>query len=623
MCCVFSYGGERVVWTMGQPYPFGADAPELAVAHNAYGFDRHAWRRLGWPEPEAWGDTSVLARKAGLPGSLDALATRWLGREKDKEGSRYTLSLSRPSRAKARLGQLPPIDMPRVVRYCTNDVEILEYGWPLLEPWFDVEREVELVALAIEDRGILFDVELARALLEADHRLGVAALGAYDATSIRAPLQFTALVNARLAAIGNPHRMADATKVSVEALPRGDHIIDELIGARQALASIARGKLEAGLARVGPDGRLRDNARYIGAHTWRWAGSGMQLQNMPRPTGAPAKWKSPEIEARAAARHASTREEIDVLLRACLHAPPGKVLVVADYSSVEARGNAWAAGDLEAVEVFRSPDADVYLRFAAHVGFGEYQDLLERKAAEDPSIKEPRQLGKIAELGLGYGMGAPKFTVTADAGKVRWHAPEACSEARGVACTDPLCGVVIAGPRGVATHGAITTVARWRELHAPIVAFWSDLEYAAKVAVHGGHATAGPFEFGRVGEDVWCMMPSGRPLVYPRMGLVKDGDGRESLTYEGRFREYTYGGKLCENVIQAFCRDLLAHALVRCEEAGLMPVLHVHDEIVCEVPEALAPEGLRALEECMTTLPPWAAGFPAGAEGFFAKRYRK
>jgi DNA polymerase len=161
----------------------------------------------------------------------------------------------------------------------------------------------------------------------------------------------------------------------------------------------------------------------------------------------------------------------------------------------------------------------------------------------------------------------------------------------------------------------------WRDLHAPIVAFWAELEYAAKVAVHGGHATAGPFEFGRVGEDVWVMMPSGRPLVYPRMGLVKDGNGRESLTYEGsRFREYTYGGKLCENVIQAFCRDLMLHAMIQCP---LDVVLHVHDEVVAECPEHLAAEGLRALEECMVTLPPWAQGFPAGAEGFFAKRYRK
>lgn len=574
----------------------------------------------------------MLARKAGLPGALDALAKRWLGLEKDKAGNLFTKSLSRPSRAKKRLGQLPeltPEVMARVVAYCESDVKVLEHGWPLLEPWFDVEREGELVALAIEDRGIAFDVELARALLDADARLSAEALGEYGATSIRAPAQFVELVNFRLAELGDSLRIADATKASVELLEgHPDEIIQELVTARQALASIARGKLEAGLARVSADGRLRDNARYIGAHTWRFSGQGMQLQNMPKPTGAPAKWKDAEIErmARLAVEGSVDplgREEIDTLLRATLHAPPGKVLVVADYSAVEARGNAWAADDLEAVEVFRNPHADVYLRFASHAGMGDYHDFLARKAAEDPTIKGPRGFGKIAELGLGYGMGAVKFTVTAEKGGVKWNAPSACA---GSSCKDPLCGVVVPyGPRGEpATHGAITTVHMWRELHYPIKCFWDELEYAAKVAVHGGHAKAGPFEFGRVGEDVWLMMPAGRPLVYPRMSAVKGEDGRESLRYQGqRFVEWTYGGKLCENAIQAFCRDLMVHALIKCEEAGLRPVLHVHDEIVCEVPEALAVEGLKALEECMTDLPPWALGFPAGAEGFFAKRYRK
>ena len=55
-----------------------------------------------------------------------------------------------------------------------------------------------------------------------------------------------------------------------------------LIEARQATSSIAAGKLRAGLARVCPDGRLRDNRTKYGAHTGRWAGRGMQLDNLAK-----------------------------------------------------------------------------------------------------------------------------------------------------------------------------------------------------------------------------------------------------------------------------------------------------------------------------------------------------
>jgi DNA polymerase len=83
---------------------------------------------------------------------------------------------------------------------------------------------------------------------------------------------------------------------------------------------------------------------------------------------------------------------------------------------------------------------------------------------------------------------------------------------------------------------------------------------------------------------------------------------------------YTHGGKLAENVTQALCRDLLAHAMLRVERAGWPIVLHVHDEIVAETgTDATAAE----LCDMMCELPPWAAGFPLAAEGSVMMRYAK
>jgi DNA polymerase len=85
---------------------------------------------------------------------------------------------------------------------------------------------------------------------------------------------------------------------------------------------------------------------------------------------------------------------------------------------------------------------------------------------------------------------------------------------------------------------------------------------------------------------------------------------------------YTYGGKLAENVTQALCRDMLAFALVGVERAGWPIVLHVHDEIVTDVPNE--PQYSAAeLERLMCELPDWAEGFPLAAEGQELFRYAK
>jgi len=620
---------------------FPEDGPialtEDTGAHNWDGFDRHIAARLRWGDFPHAVDTAVLARRAGLPGALDALGTRWLGRSKDKAASTFTKGLSKyddiadapipttpavegedkKARARARTKELKawrarPAHERRahvleiVTRYCASDVSIMEHGWPMLRPFLSEgvfagwEGDVLAVDRIVNDRGVCFDSDLARRLL------------AVDAANTDLVIEQAARVcgwsvSAVRAAVGSPTQLAemfgtaDATAETIEKIAKEIGWRGALARARQALATIARGKLEAGLARVSPDGRLRDMMRYYGAHTGRWSGRGLQPQNLPRPDNRFERWGHTEIERYCAGETVDGHTKsgpvpipwgdpdgIMVALRACLTASPGNELAVCDFSGVEARALAWVAGDTAALDVFRS-GRDPY-KVAASVIFAMPYDSIEKNSRE-------RDIGKKSELACGYGMGATKFEARYEPSRV------------GVDAAD-----VVAG---------------WRKLHAPIVQYWRRLEDAFVAAVRGTESRVEPFAFvpGSDGTGVAIILPSGRPIVYNATGLSREigfnGRTKFSPFYVGTKsgREHLYGGKIAENVIQAMCRDLMADALVRAERAGLSPVLHVHDEIVADC--AHGREGYEALHEIMITLPEWAHGFPVGAAGHWGTRYRK
>ncbi|GAB3941363.1 hypothetical protein GCM10028828_06460 [Corynebacterium tapiri] len=46
-----------------------------------------------------------------------------------------------------------------------------------------------------------------------------------------------------------------------------------------------------------------------------------------------------------------------------------------------------------------------------------------------------------------------------------------------------------------------------------------------------------------------------------------------------------YGGKLVENIIQTVARDLLVHSMTLVAQAGRKVAMHVHGEIVFDVPQ--------------------------------------
>ena len=82
----------------------------------------------------------------------------------------------------------------------------------------------------------------------------------------------------------------------------------------------------------------------------------------------------------------------------------------------------------------------------------------------------------------------------------------------------------------------------------------------------------------------------------------------------------TYGGKLVENCVQATARDILAEAIFRVERAGYAVVMHVHDELVAELPDGGSLEEFSSL---MAHKPDWAKNIPLAAHGWVGRRYRK
>lgn len=611
-CAVYDLDRDTlVIWRPGMPDPIGPE--DTVTAHNWYGFDRFGAMRYGW----RWGravDTAQRARQAGLPGALDALGTRLLGTPKDDAGSALTRALSgaqtrvpealrhcmreyrRALKSSAAWPVIPRDVYARVEDYNMSDVDLQVEIWPHLRD-FDFEQDVIEADAAINDRGILFDSALAKRLLEEDEINAAEAMTTEAAVIGCSPSELRAWVSSPkifCECTGLPN----AKKITIAralAAPDTHATVRAACRARQALASIARGKLRAGLARVSPDGRLRDNHFYYAAHTGRWGGRGMQLQNMPSPSSRFDKKAGWDFEdTLRLVEHVmrggrADAEQVNLLLRACLYAPPGRTLVTADYKGVEARGLAWCAGDADALRVFRELDAgtgpDPYRIMASAIFSKAPSDVLDLE----------RRVGKVAELACGYGMGAAKFEATAR-----------------------NAGVDL---RAIGLSGN-AVVQAWRRKHAPIVRFWGAMQRAFASAVGGREARVDRFVFtpAEGGDAVAMWLPSGRPIVYhePRVSAG-------SISYAGNkgVREHLYGGKIAENAIQAMCRDFTARALVRVERAGMRPVLHVHDSITCEGRAQHADHDLALLEREMLAADPWAENFPLGVDGHHGTRYSK
>ena len=123
-------------------------------------------------------------------------------------------------------------------------------------------------------------------------------------------------------------------------------------------------------------------------------------------------------------------------------------------------------------------------------------------------------------------------------------------------------------------------------------------------------------------ETVW--LPNGMALKYPelRSGVNKENGYIEYSYRSGNSRSKIYGGLLCENLVQALARIIVATQMLAISQRYRV-VMTTHDEVVALPKTAAAPRCFDFMMKCMTTAPAWCSDIPLNAEGGWAPNYSK
>ncbi len=605
-----------------QIYDALEDHRVLKTAYNA-AFERVCLSRFLWPwalggyeflKPEQWACTMVQALTLGLPGNLAGVAKVLFKGEQDKqkmaEGKaliRYFCTPCRPTLSNGgrtrNYPQHAPAKWATFQDYCCQDVEVERAvrkkicRYPLVE----FERRLWALDQRINDRGIRVDLPLVRQAIRCDEEDKARAMDeAVRLTGLENPGSVAQLKEWLFAETSET--VQSLNKKTVPALLKAteNETVRRVLELRQELSKTSVKKYTAIENAVCKDSRVRGLLQYYGANrTGRWAGRLVQVQNLPQ-----NKYKDLDLARRLLREggfamldmlFSGVQNPLSQLIRTAFVPPLGGCFIVADFSAIEARVIAWLAGEGWRLEVFQT-HGKIYEASAAAM----FHVPIENITKASPL----RQKGKVAELALGY-QGGPKALIAM--GALEMGLTE-----------DELPGLVTA----------------WREANPNIVQFWRDAERAAvkavreKTAVKLKMGVSYTYERGML----FANLPSGRRLAYVRPRMEQHPTlEKQSLTYEGMDqttkqwkRIPTYGGKLVENLVQAIARDCLAVALMRLDDAGYEAAMHIHDEVVIEVPDTgVAAFKLEKACSIMGMPISWAPGLPLRADGFVCQYYKK
>ena len=608
----YAFGDDPVqVWDFTQdglpPWLAGAltDPNVIKVAHNCQ-FERACLHKAFgvYSPPVQWMDTMHLAAMNGLPMTLEAAgAALQLEQQKLETGKaliRYFCKPCAPTKANGgRTRNLPehaPEKWALFKEYNRRDTEAEREIFYRLIPTklTPTERRVECLDARINERGVLIDRALAEQAVHMDEAFKAEhSAELQKLTGLENPNSVSQL-KAWLAARGIPAQSLDK-KSMPDLMKRAiDPTTKRVLALRQMLGKSSTKKYTAMLNAACADGRIRGTLQYYGAaRTGRWAGRIIQPQNFPQNhldqiDKVRAIVRSGDLEGLELI-YDNIPDVLSQLIRTAIVAAPGHTFLVADYHAIEAVCIAYLADEKWRLDVFAG-DGKIYEASYAQA-FGVPKESVKKGSPE-------RQKGKIMELALGYG-GGPGALLAFGADKLGLN-PDQLQE----------------------------LVDKWRAASPKITAFWSACERAAKNALRNPGRTfklANGCAYLRDRDALRLILPSGRRLSYWGAWLDEEGHlrfmGQNQTTRKWEKME-TWGGRLVENIVQAFARDILAEAMLRLDDAGFPVVFSVHDEVIVE---ALASESVADVQRIMAHPVSWAPGLDKylSADGYATPFYMK
>lgn len=488
---------------------------------------------------------NVLARMKGhriIPPELREEATAYTAMDVD-----LTLVIFRAMLQVYPVAELRLIDM--TCRFFCDPV--LRVDLPRVE--LELEREIAEKAAKVEACGFDVDeLQSAGKLAEVLRSLGV------DPPMKESP-------RTKLQTYAFSLQDEDFVALGAHSDPR----VRAVIAARFAVkSSLGETRAKRFLAAGAGDYRLPVYLNYCGAHTTRWSGGNkLNLQNLPR--GGE--------------------------LRRSILAPEDHAIVVCDSAQIEARVLAWLANEKELVKAFADGE-DIYSSFASEI----YGFPVNKK--EHPN---ERFLGKVAVLGLGYGMGYKKF--------------------RGV-----LALGMMGPPVDITEAESLKIVNLYRKKYPYVRALWRVFDDVLDKMIKK-RLSRRQDDYTKVGRDVLeydeqsIWLPNGLGLHYPSLDVEIHPETHETTGYHyktGRERSKIYGALMVENVIQALARVIIGEQMLAVAERYRV-VTMTHDEIVAVAPLDQAQQCLDDMMAVMKTPPKWAPGLPLSAEGGFDTMYSK
>jgi len=585
------------------------------VAHNAY-FEQVITRFIlsqHFTHPylkqiphERWICTAARAAALALPRNLEgACQALGLSTQKDMVGRRLMLKYSKPRKPTKNNNNVWHWDddeVKRLFEYCKSDVDAETELFLRTQPLSDKERSVWYLDQRINFNGFRIDLPLVERCLELiseeEKNLKEQTKQLTQGTITNTTQRDKCLAWIKENGGGIPDLRS---KTVSDYLKKKDipEKVREILEIRQEGSKSSTKKYTAFKNRAGKDHRVRDILLYHGASTGRWAGLGVQPQNLPRQS------KDFDFETAIEVIKESDLETIRLLygspsklfsncIRSVITSSYGKTLFCADYNAIEARVLFWVAKDEIGIKAFRD-NRPIYKEMAAAIYHKPVVDITD----------DERFFGKTAVLGCGYGLGAQGFKNQV--------------QNLGINISDTFAKQVIDA---------------YRTKYYMVPKLWSNLEKAAIYATQnkGKAVSINYTKWFVAGKFLYCELPSGRKLAFygPEIKAGKTPWGEERLqlwhwsTHPVTKKwtlDSTYGGMLTENVVQAIARDLMAEAMLRIEENGYEMLLSIHDELLAE--RKMGQGNLQEFFKLMADVPDWAKGCPVKVEGWEGFRYRK